>query len=430
MPRRVPRLAWAAPRVAGCGRRSWRVAVLAGLVTLGGLPAGAQGRVGPGVGRVATAALAWPPPPDAARISYAGFVSSELDIGKKTSGLARLRQVLSGTRTNVRLVQRPHDVFVDSRHRLYVTDGLQRSVLVFDPEQRAAREIGTDGPGRLVKPLGLGGGSRDRVYVADQGAKRVVVFDSTGSFVGAMGGDRLLLNPVDVAVDTVAGLVYVADSYLHQVLVFREDGALVRRIGRHEGDLAAKLQRLAAAGSSPRAPEASHLAAGLAADGEDRSMFGHSPKYLPEPRDLTENRGAGPGEFRYPAFLATGRDGTLYVSDGMNFRIQSFDRTGRFLRAFGSLGDGPGAFARPKGVAVDSDGNVHVVDAAFANLQIFSPTGELLLPFGQMGRGPGELWLPLGVFIDRDDHVYVSDRFNNRVQVFTYHRAARPLVNR
>lgn len=407
-----------------------RLTLLA-LAALCGVPATAQRPAVPGVGKAATAVLAWPPPPDAPRVTYAGFVSSELDIGKKVSGLARLRQAVSGTRTNVRLVQRPHDVYVDSRHRFYVTDGLQRSVVVFDPARRAAREVGREGPGRLVKPLGLGGDNRDRLYVADQGAKRVVVFDSTGAFVRAMGGESLLLNPVDVAVDTVAGLVYVADSFLHQVLVFREnDGVFVRRIGRDKGDLAAKVRRLAEAGNAPRAPEASHLAAGLAADAEARTMFGHSPKYLPEPRDLTENRGAGPGEFRYPAFVATGSDGTLFVSDGMNFRIQAFDRTGRFLRAFGSLGDGPGAFARPKGVAVDSDGNVHVVDAAFANLQVFSPTGELLLPFAQMGRGAGELWLPLGVFIDRDDHIYISDRFNNRIQVFTYHRAGRPVVKR
>ena len=393
-------------------------------ITLVAAPVAFAQQAALGVGKPATAALQWPPAPDAPRISYAGSLSSEVDIGKKASGIARFRQVLSGVKTNARHVQRPHDVFVDSRHRLYVTDGIQRSVMVFDPARKAAREIGGDGAGRLVKPMGLGGDNHDNVYVADQGAKRVVVFDSTGAFVRALGGERMLLNPVDVAVDTVTGLVYVADSYLHQVLVFGSDGALARRLGKDEGSLEKKLKMLSAQGTVARGPEESHMVAGIGADAEDKRMFGHSPKYLPEPRDLMENRGGKPGEFRYPAFIAVGGDGTVYVSDGMNFRVQAFDRAGKFRRAFGSLGDVPGTFARPKGLAVDSDGNVYVADAAFNNLQIFNAKGELLLPFAQMGRGAGELWLPLGVAIDRDDHVYVSDRYNNRVQIFAYLRAA------
>ena len=384
-----------------------------------------------GVGRPAAAVLTWPMAPEVPRVAFAGSVSSELDVGKRPSGLARFRQVLAGARTNVRGVERPHDVFVDGSHRLYVTDGTARTVMVFDPRAKEARQLGTDGPGRLAKPLGLGGDHRGNVYVADQGGKRVVAFDSAGTFLRAFGGASVLLNPVDVAVDGAAGLVYVADSYLHQVLVFREDGRLVRRLGRDQGDLARKLKLLAAfAASGVRTADASHMAGGVS-DSSGVGMFGHAPKYLPEPRDLVENRGARTGEFRYPAFVAVGGDGTLYVSDGMNFRIQAFDRDGKFLRSFGTLGDNPGSFARPKGVAVDSEGHVYVADAAFNNVQVFDARGQLLLPFGQIGRGPGQLWLPLGLAVDRDDHIYVADRYNNRVQIFEYlqppeRTAARP----
>ncbi|HEX4936566.1 MAG TPA: 6-bladed beta-propeller, partial [Gemmatimonadaceae bacterium] len=362
-------------------------------------------------GRPTTAVVAWPAAPEAARISFAGTLASEFDVGKKTTGLDRFRQVVAGTRPAARSIERPHDVWVDASHRLYVSDGTARTVVRFDPELRAAVTIGGDGPGRLVKPLGLAGDSRGNLYVADQAAKRVVVFDAMGAFVRAIGGSQVLLNPVDVAVDGSGGTVYVADSYLHQVLVFAPDGRLVRRLGRDQGNLERKLQLLAnVAPAAARTAEASHLAGGVSTEASGAAMFGHAPKYLPEPRDLVENRGARPGEFRYPAFLAVGGDGTLYVSDGMNFRVQAFDRTGKYLRSFGALGDGPGNFARPKGVAVDSEGHVYVADAAFNNVQVFDTNGRLLLPFGQMGRGAGELWLPLGLAIDTDDHVYVADR--------------------
>jgi len=377
-------------------------------------------------GRQSPTVVAWPAAPEATRIAFAGTLASEFDVGKKTSGLDRFRQVVAGARPAVRSIERPHDVWVDASHRLYVSDGTARTVLRFDPKLRAAVTIGGDGPGRLVKPLGLSGDARGNLYVADQAAKRVAVFDSTGAFVRAIGGSALLLNPVDVAVDAAGSVVYVADSYLHQVLVFAPDGKLVRRIGRDQGDLDKKLQLLANfAMGGVRTADASHMASGVSTEASGAAMFGHTPKYLPEPRDLVENRGARPGEFRYPAFLAVGPDGTLFVSDGMNFRIQSFDRTGKFVRAFGALGDGPGSFARPKGVAVDSEGHVYVADAAFNNVQVFDANGRLLLPFAQMGRGAGELWLPLGLAIDRDDHVYVADRYNNRVQIFEYRGTAR-----
>ncbi|MEQ1692363.1 MAG: hypothetical protein ABMA00_13815, partial [Gemmatimonas sp.] len=254
-----------------------------------------------GIGRAATAPMTWPAAPQDARVAFAGSVGSELDVGKKISGLDRFLQMLSGTRTNVRAVERPHDIFVDRSHRLYVTDGSARTVVVFEPHQKESRVLGADGPGRLVKPLGLGGDERGNVYVADQGAKRVVAFDSTGAFVRAYGSESLLLNPVDVAVDRTTRLVYVVDSYLHQVLVFDAQGRLVRRIGHDQGDLARKRKLLAEfSAAGVRTADNSHIAGGVT-DSTGVSMFGHSPKYMPEPRDLVENRSAKPGEFRYPA---------------------------------------------------------------------------------------------------------------------------------
>jgi DNA-binding beta-propeller fold protein YncE len=104
----------------------------------------------------------------------------------------------------------------------------------------------------------------------------------------------------------------------------------------------------------------------------------------------------------------------------MNFRVQAFDRTGRFVRQIGRLGDSPGLFARPKGIAVDSQGHLYVADAAFNNVQVFESDGTLLLGFGSLGHGVGEHWMPLGLAIDRFDRIYVADRYNNRAAIYQY----------
>src|SRR5918992_2556947 len=396
------------------------------------------------VGRRVTAKVVWPAPPEAARVAYAGFVRSDLDLGRKESLFARLKQALAGTEKSVIALQRPYDVYTDHEGRMYVSDASLNRVVVFDSKTKTARFVGTEGHGQLGKPMGLGGDGR-LLYVTDPAAKRVAVFRPDGEFVRAFGGEATLLNPVDVAVDAPRGRVYVADSYLHQVVVFDLAGKVVQRIGRHVGDIAKK--RNVVALLTPRThDEATRLqygqAAAAAAHGAVEQAHGAvdatrgvrsqgpakpaepvsplPPGYIAEPRDLTENRGGGAAEFRYPSYVAVAPDGKMYVSDAMNFRVQSFDAAGRPLGAFGRLGDTPGSFARPKGLAVDSEGHVYVVDAAFNNLQIFDDQGRLLLSFGGMGRGHGQLWLPLGVHIDRQNRVYVVDRFNKRVQIYEY----------
>ena len=55
-------------------------------------------------------------------------------------------------------------------------------------------------------------------------------------------------------------------------------------------------------------------------------------------------------------------DGTVYVSDSDNHRVQVFSADGRFIRRFGSLGSEPGQFTIPFDLSADADGNVYVTD--------------------------------------------------------------------
>ncbi len=342
----------------------------------------------------------WPAPPEPARVRYAGALRSDADLGRREGFLTRFtRRLTGGGRANVLTIERPFDVLATA-DRLYVTNGTLRAVVMFDRGQRRGRLLGADVPGGLSRPMGLGGDAAGRVYVADPGARRVVVMGPDGGFLRAFGGVGVLANPVDVAVDAVADRIYVVDSYLHQIVVFDSTGSVQGRIGRQVGLVSARARPVQ--DSTPAAD--SHGARGASA----------------EPSDVWENRGGEPGEFRYPFAAAVGPDGTLFVADQMNFRVQAFDRRGDFVRQFGRLGDTPGSFTRPKGVAVNSAGHVYVVDAAFNNVQVFDAEGRLLLSFGSLGHGPGQLWMPLGISIDPADRIVVADRYNNRAQLFQY----------
>lgn len=344
---------------------------------------------------------AWPPAPDTARVQYVGALASGA-VPSRAGWGATLRRWLSGGSGNpeLRLV-RPTDVYAESADRVYVTDAAQSAVFVLDRGRHTMKAMPIAPGGAPAKPMGLTGDGRGRLLVTDPPGRRVVVLEPDGRWVRALGGRGVLLNPVDVAVDTAAQITWVADSHLHQVLAFDASGSLVRTLGRKSGDARSKVvEAQAPANAAERSLADVH-----------RSAAGS--------RDVRENRGGGPGEFLYPCGVAVSGDGTLYVCDGLNARVQAFSRDGRFLRAFGRLGDVPGTFARPKGIALDQAGRVYVVDAAFNNVQIFEPDGTLLLAFGELGSGPGELRLPLGLWIDRDERIYVADRYNGRIQEFT-----------
>jgi outer membrane protein assembly factor BamB len=80
--------------------------------------------------------------------------------------------------------------------------------------------------------------------------------------------------------------------------------------------------------------------------------------------------GVGPMDF--------GPDGSLYVLDGGNLRVQKFDSDLRFVTQWGGFGDGPGRFSQPTGIRVGSDGTVYVLDEVRAVIERYDPDGTPL----------------------------------------------------
>lgn len=71
------------------------------------------------------------------------------------------------------------------------------------------------------------------------------------------------------------------------------------------------------------------------------------------------------------------RDGRLYVPDIGTDRIYVFDLAGKPLFNFGGLGTGPGEFANPRGIMVDKvSGRVFVADTGNNRIQVFRPVGD------------------------------------------------------
>jgi sugar lactone lactonase YvrE len=261
----------------------------------------------------------------------------------------------------------------------------------------------------IITPYGVEIDSSGRLYVVDTFLKTVHVFDTKTKGYHTFSSEKAaLVSPIDIAIDSKRGHIYVTDSKEGVVKLFRDMGKnFVGEIGK------GVLERPTGIAINKKRSEL------LVVD----TLKGNILRYDLNDhhfKDSFGGNGKGKGKFHYPTNICVAQDGSILVTDSLNFRIQMFSASGQYLNSFGSAGDGPGYFARPRGIATDSDGNVYVVDGIFDNVQIFDRQGRLLMVFGNTGQGFGEFWLPNGIFVDGKDKIYVSDSYNKRVQVFQY----------
>ena len=124
-----------------------------------------------------------------------------------------------------------------------------------------------------------------------------------------------------------------------------------------------------------------------------------------------------PGYFSHPQFLAVGDDGSIYVSDLGNKRVQKFSSNGEFITEWGKSGKQSGEFHYPSGIAV-SDDSVFVADRDLNRIQKFSLDGEFVTEWGRKGISDGQLFFPNGISVNNGT-VYVVDTGNQRIQTFS-----------
>lgn len=137
--------------------------------------------------------------------------------------------------------------------------------------------------------------------------------------------------------------------------------------------------------------------------------------------------GAAEGQFDGPRGVAVGPDGSVYVTDSRNHRVQQFTADGQFVRAWGRYGkveDGTGLeggfFNEPWGIAVGPDGAVYVADLWNHRIQKFTADGQFIRMWGRFAQDGAfdSFYGPRAIAVDAAGRLYVADTGNDRVVVF------------
>lgn len=248
---------------------------------------------------------------------------------------------------------------------VFVSDGRNHRIQVFDFEGNALRQFGID---QLERPMNLTIVNNE-LYVADYFADQIKIFSLQGDYLRSIGkpgfGQGEFVIPGGVAVAN-NGDLYVAEFKTQRVQQLRADGSFVRQWG------------------------------------------------------LTNEVGTFGGKLRYPTDVALGKDGTLFIADGYNDRVLAIGANGELLNKWGGpfamniLGSFNGWFATITGISVGPSGNVFVADFYNDRVQKFSPTGEFLTAFGI--KSTGSTYTSIAVAEADDGSVFVADYVNHQVQ--------------
>lgn len=99
--------------------------------------------------------------------------------------------------------------------------------------------------------------------------------------------------------------------------------------------------------------------------------------------------GSGPGQLALTTHdptpdsvgaIAFAPDGSFYIADNGNYRVEKFDKNRKFVLQWGSFGSDDGQFGSPKGIATDGK-SVWVADDPRADVQVFDANGTFLRKF-------------------------------------------------
>jgi uncharacterized protein (TIGR03663 family) len=126
------------------------------------------------------------------------------------------------------------------------------------------------------------------------------------------------------------------------------------------------------------------------------------------------------GAFFEPWGIGVAPDGSVYVADTWNHRIQHFTAEGEFLDSIGP-NDEEGEiriFWGPRAIAIDKEYRIFIADTGNHRIAIYNQSGEFIGEFGGQGFDLGQLFEPVGLAVDNSGRVYVADTWNHRVQVF------------
>lgn len=320
----------------------------------------------------------------------------------------------------------PRGLTVTPTGAVFVADEWDYSIKQFQLNARRTgitsvfhRFFGAAAPvGGVNSPRGLVVDGSGRLVVVEWWNNRLQRFNADGSNPITWGkrGTTAVPGSInfawDVAVQPGTGRLFLANRESNEIEVFSGDGAYITRWGK-VGPLDGQFKFPQGVAFLPNGnlvvtDSGNNRLQVFSIDNVGNGAF--VAKY--------GSTGTGPGQFQTPAAVSTAVDGSIWVADTRNNRIQRRAANGTWTAYSGAGGV---AFKLPWGVTVAPDGSVWVANSGRDQIVKMQPDGGLVYAFtgSELGGGSTNFDGPYKVAFGPNGRVYISDLWNNRIVQLT-----------
>jgi DNA-binding beta-propeller fold protein YncE len=274
--------------------------------------------------------------------------------------------------------------------------------------------------GGVNTPRGLELDGNGHVFTSDWWNQRIARWNLDGSGAMAFGYRGTTDDPGsinfawDIAVQPGTDRVFVANRESHEIEVFTTDGDYVTRWGTR-GTTDGKLQFPQGVDFMPDddgtgydlvvADSANNRIQRFSIDGNGNGTW----------ETTWGGKGTGAGQFSQPTGISVAPDGTIWVADTDNNRIQKRNPTTGAWTAYAKPTGGALTYRRPWGVTANSDGSAWVTDSGRGRVVLVNANGAQQLEANGNDMGAGALNQPFDTLVLPSGNLLISDAFNNRI---------------
>ncbi|MBE3047052.1 NHL repeat-containing protein [Candidatus Bathyarchaeota archaeon] len=266
---------------------------------------------------------------------------------------------IGGTGSGEGQLDEPTDVSVDQAGNIYVSEGRNNRIQVFDKNGSPLRTLQPAGDNALNEPWSVAVAGDGSIYVSDTWNYRVDKYDASFNLIWKSDSVIGLYGPRDILV-LPDGNILVADS---------GDKRIVKLSG---------------------------------SDGSLLGTFGSG--------------GSGPGQFNEVTGLALDSDGNVYVADTWNGRVQRFDSSLKYLGEFAVKGWSSQEVTAKPYLAVLPNSRVVLSIPAQGRIEVRDKDGSQLAIWELPTTVNGVKGRPVGMSVDaKNNFLYVADCVGNTV---------------